>query len=316
MADDGTIGIVTVTYNSAQVLDGFLSSVLGQLQRNFLLYVVDNSSSDDTLERLARYDDRRIVLIANRENVGVARGNNQGIRAALEAGCHSVLLINNDTEFDADLLLRLGTGLRDHQCDMVVPKIMYFEEIHRIWCAGGYFDRWKGYLGVHYGQDEADRGQFDEVRRVEYSPTCCMLIRKEVFERIGFMDEQYFIYFDDADFCLRAKNNDLKLLYLPDAKLWHKVSSLTGGGQSEFAVRHLTCNHVYYIRKNFAVWKSAYYLPAYQLRLLYKVVFRIVDWRGFVIRQSAFFEGLRLFRRNEHRTGIRRSGSPAPGATR
>jgi GT2 family glycosyltransferase len=316
MADDTTIGVVTVTYNSAQVLDGFLSSLLGQSLPTFLLYVVDNASSDDTVERLARYDDRRIVLIANRENVGVARGNNQGIRAALEAGCDSVLLINNDTEFGADLLLKLCTGLRDHQCDMVVPKIMYFEETHRIWCAGGFFNRWKGYLGVHYGQDEADRGQFDEVRRVDYSPTCCMLIKRGVFERIGFMDEQYFIYFDDADFCLRARRNALKLVYLPKTKLWHKVSSLTGGGQSEFAVRQLTGNHVYYMRKNFALWKSALYLLTYQLRLLYKLLFRIVDWHGFVIRQSAFFEGLRLIRRNEHRKSIHRSESASPGATR
>ena len=304
MADDTTIGVVTVTYNSAQVLDGFLSSLLGQSQRNFLLYVVDNASSDDTLERLARYDDRRIVLIANRENVGVAHGNNQGIRAALETGCDSVLLINNDTEFGPDLLLSLCTGLRDYRCDMIVPKIMYFDDSAKIWYAGGFFDRLKGYLGVHYGQDEKDQGQFDEVRRVDYSPTCCMLIKKEIFDCVGLMDEQYFIYFDDGDFCLRARKNASKLVYFPTAKLWHKVSSLTGGGQSDFAVRQLTRNHVYYIRKNLGFWKSAYYLPAYQLRLIYKFLFRVIDWNGFSLRQSAFFEGWRLPLRRQHGTSI------------
>jgi GT2 family glycosyltransferase len=302
MADGSTIGVVTVTYNSAHVLDGFLSSILAQSHHNFILYVIDNASLDDTLERLARYDDRRIILIANRENAGVAKGNNQGICAALEAGCESVLLINNDTEFGDDLFLRLCTGLRDHQCAMAVPKIMYFEETNHIWCAGGYFDRLKGYLGVHSGQDEVDRGQFDQVRRVEYSPTCCMLIRKEVFERIGLMDEQYFVYFDDADFCLRARNNGIALVYLPKAKLWHKVSSLTGGGESEFAIHQLARNHIYYIRKNFAFWKRLCYLPAYQLRLLYKVLFRIVDWRGFVIRQNAVFEGYKMSPKQEAHT--------------
>jgi GT2 family glycosyltransferase len=294
MANEAKIGVVTVTYNSGQVLDGFLSSLLRQSHRNFFLYVVDNTSSDDTLERLARYDDHRLALIANSENVGVARGNNQGIRAALEAGCEFVLLINNDVEFGVDLLLNLWNGSRDYKCDMVVPKIVYFEDPNRIWCAGGFFDRLKGYLGSPYGLDEIDRGQFDEVREVEFAPTCCMLIRKEVFGRLGLMDEQYFIYFDDTDFCLRATKHGLKMVYLPSVKLGHKVSSLTGGAQSKFAVRHLTRNHVYYMRKNFAFWKRAYYLPAYQLRLIYKLLFHVVDWNGFSLRQSAFFEGLRL----------------------
>jgi GT2 family glycosyltransferase len=304
MANEAKIGVVTVTYNSAQVLDGFLSSLLRQSHTDFLLYVVDNASSDDTLERLARYDDHRIVLIANRENVGVARGNNQGIRAALEAGCDSVLLINNDTEFGTHLVSSLGNGLRDHKCDMIVPKIMYFDDSAKIWCAGGFFHRMKGYLGVHCGQDENDEGQFDEIRSIEYSPTCCMLIRREVFDRLGLMDENYFIYCDDADFCLRAKRASLSMIYLPAATVWHKVSSLTGGGHSEFAIRQLTGNHIYYICKNFGFWRKVYYLPAYQLRLLYKLLFRIVDCHGFMIRENAFFAGWKLFRKQKLCTNI------------
>jgi GT2 family glycosyltransferase len=313
--DDGIkIGVVTVTYNSAQVIEGFLSCLLKQTFTEFILYVVDNSSSDDTLVRLSQHADPKIVLIPNDENIGIARGNNLGIRAALEAGCESVLLINNDTEFGPDLLLDLRNGLRDHRCDMIVPKIMYFDDSAKIWCAGGFFNRLKGYLGTHYGQDEIDQGQFDDLRQIEYAPTCCMLIRKEVFEQIGLMDERYFVYADDADFCLRAKRVGVVLVYLPTAKLWHKVSSLTGGGQSEFAVRQLTCNHVYYIRKNFGFWHRVYYLPAYQLRLFYKLLFRIVDWHGFVIRQNAFLDGLKLFRKQQHRTTVPQSESSTVGS--
>jgi GT2 family glycosyltransferase len=305
------IGVVTVTYNSACVIDGFLSSLSRQSLHDFVLCVVDNSSSDDTLERIRQYSDPRITVIASQENVGVACGNNLGIRAMLEAGCETVLLINNDTEFGSDLLSNLWNGLREHKCDMTVPKIMYFDDPTKIWCAGGCFDRLKGYLSVHYGQGDVDQGQFDEVRRVDYSPTCCMLIRKDTFARIGFMDEKYFIYGDDADFCLRAKRIGVCMVYLPSATLWHKVSSLTGGSQSEFALRQLTCNHIYFICKNFKAWLRAFYLPAYQLRLLYKLLFRVFDWHGFWLRQEAFFEGWKLFRQQD-----RESERPKFPATR
>jgi GT2 family glycosyltransferase len=288
------IGVVTVTYNSAQVIEGFLVSLLRQTQGDFILFAVDNSSSDRTLEILKQQGDPRIVVIANSDNVGIARGNNQGIRTALEAGCDLVLLINNDTEFGTDLLEKLCLGLRDQHCGMIVPKIMYFDEPTTIWCAGGYFDRWRGYLPVHYGQGQVDLGQFDHLRTVEYAPTCCMLVKKEVFLRLGLMDEQFFIYSDDADFCLRAKKAGLVLKCLASQKLRHKVSSLTGGVQSKFAVRQLTRNHIYFIRKNLGFWRSFFYLPAYEIRLFYKLLFRIIDWKGFSLRQSAFFEGWSL----------------------
>lgn len=292
--DRGTkIGVVTVTYNSAQVIDGFLISLLKQTHEDFILIAVDNCSSDRTLETLRRQSDSRVVVIANSENVGIARGNNQGIRAGLEAGCNLILLINNDTEFGPDLLDGLFLALRDRHCDIVVPKIMYFAEPNTIWCAGGHFDRLKGYLPVHYGQGQVDLGQFDQPRPVEYAPTCCMLLRKEVFLQLGFMDEQYFVYSDDADYCLRAKRAGLVLMYLASEKLWHKVSSLTGGAESKFTVRQLTRSHIYFIRKNLGFWKI-FYLPAYEMRLCYKLLFRIIDWKGFSIRQSAIFEGWSL----------------------
>jgi GT2 family glycosyltransferase len=91
------IGIVTVTFNSASVIEGFMDSVLKQTGAKFILYVIDNASSDDTLNRLSEYQDPRIVVIPNQINVGVAEGNNIGIRAALNRGCTFVLFLNNET---------------------------------------------------------------------------------------------------------------------------------------------------------------------------------------------------------------------------
>ncbi len=290
------IGVVTVTYNSSQVLEGFLTSLLRQTYSDFVLYVVDNASADKTLEQLSSYKDPRICLIANPQNLGIAEGNNQGIRSALAAGCGSVLLLNNDTEFGPSLLEDLTSGLQAHACDMSAPKILFHDNQRTIWSAGGGFNPLKGYAGFHYGLGQIDRGQFDEARSVKHAPACCLLIRKEVFEQIGLMDDLYFVYLDDTDFCYRAMRAGLKLVYLPSANLLHKASSLTGGPESEFSVRYRTRNQIYFILKHLGPWRGLYYLPAFQLYQLAKLVSRKIDISGFFVREKAFWEGLRVWR--------------------
>src|SRR5579862_9142466 len=132
-----TIGIVTVTYNSGLVIDDFLRSLLAQTYRDFILYIVDNASSDRTLSLVNGYNDPRICIIANSGNLGIAKANNQGITLALSAGCNYVLLVNNDTEFGPALLATLVTGMETHAADMTAPKILFHHDQEVIWSAGG-----------------------------------------------------------------------------------------------------------------------------------------------------------------------------------
>jgi GT2 family glycosyltransferase len=296
MADTGKVGVVTVTYNSAGVLDDFIVSLLCQTHGDFILYAVDNASADRTLDKLSEYKDPRINVIANKNNVGVAEGNNQGVRAAFAAGCDSILFINNDTVFDPSLIESLVKGMKQHGADMIAPKILFHDNPTLIWCAGGGFKPAKGYVGVHYGMGEVDRGQFDTVRRLDHAPTCCLLVRRSVFDKIGLMDARYFVYIDDADFCFRARQAGMKLVYLPSATLLHKASSLTGGAESEFAVRYSTRNHIYFMLKNLGPWLGLYFLPEYQVRLCAKFLLRKIKFSEFVLQQKAFFEGLRMWR--------------------
>src|SRR5579859_64137 len=249
MGDFGRVGVVTVTYNSAGVIEPFLRCVMAQTYRDFILYVVDNASTDETLQRLGPRDPR-ISVISNTANLGVAEGNNQGIRAALHSGCAYVLLVNNDTEFDKTLLEKLLAGIHDHGCDMATPKMVYFDEPTRIWAAGGVFLPSLANRSEHIGLDQIDVGQFDLPCRVQYTPTCCLLVHRRVFDRIGLMDPAYFVYVDDSDFLFRADRAGCQLYYLPGAKLLHKVGRLTGGVQSPFAIRFSTRNKVYFIQKH------------------------------------------------------------------
>ena len=324
MDSSSRIGVVTVTYNSGSVIDDFMVSLLAQTHRVFTAYIIDNASSDDTVKRVGAYRDRRIRLLEQKANVGVAEGNNIGILAALNDSSEYILLINNDTVFGANLLTELLDGLERYCSDMVTPKILYFDDPKRIWCAGGYFSRLRG-SARHFGIGRLDEGEFDHPRAVDYSPTCCMLIKKNVFADVGLMDSNYFVYFDDTDFCQRAYRAGIHILYLPAARLLHKVSALIGG-ESDFYYWITIRNHVYYLLKHFRRWQIPLYLAAYQIHLLLKFVVLLRKPKTFLLAERAFLKGISLFRAASSSLGGRNfqaadqigatllTGRPGPGS--
>src|SRR6185312_14733308 len=271
------VGAVTVTYNSGAVIDGFMDSFVRQSHNDLFLYVVDNASSDDTLERIGKYRCENLRLIANTQNVGIAEGNNQGVRHAMDDGCDAVLLINNDTEFGIDLVERLVSGFEQYGCGIVTPKIVFYDRPNVIWSAGGGFNPARGYAAFHYGLEQEDAGNYDRPKLVQHAPACCALIRRDVFERVGMIDPRYFIYLDDTDFSYRALLADVRTMYLPDAKVLHKASSLTGGPESEICLRYRTRNQVYFMLKHLGLMRSLFFIPAYQVWLLYRS-FQQSEW--------------------------------------
>jgi GT2 family glycosyltransferase len=243
------IGVVTVTFGSAEVLPDFLESVFNQAKINYRLYAVDNASKDSTLAQLRQRQDERISVIENTINVGVARGNNQGIERALQDGCTHVLLLNNDVVFGSDLFRGMLAVMDENRADAVVPLMMFWQPSDRVWFGGGGFNWPRPYPSAHeyFGCLAAEVPQ--ETRVIDYAPTCCMLVKREVFERIGLMDEDYFVYCDDTDFCFRMKAAGCRMHLAPKLRLFHKVSSLTGQ-ESDFSIRFMTRNTVRFVRKH------------------------------------------------------------------
>jgi GT2 family glycosyltransferase len=297
MADRPKIGVVTVTYNSADVLPEFLRCIETQTYSDLLLFVVDNASSDETLQVLRSAADRRLRIIVNATNTGVAEGNNQGIEAALEAGCDLVLLLNNDTAFGDELLQQLVDGLDHYKCDMICPKIVYFDHPERIWAAGGTFQPLLGYRTRHFGEGKIDRGQYDRVRQVSYSSTCCVLVRSEVFASVGKMDARYFVYVDDVDFMYRAMKAGKKLIYLPKSTLRHKVGCLTGGKESSFSIKYGTRNRVYFLLKNVGLLRSLPALMLYQAYYFGSLLSFRFSVEKYRMKQRAFMDGFSMGRR-------------------
>jgi len=252
------IGLVTITYNSSDVLQSFIECVWKQTHANIVLYVIDNASTDDTKKILDLEIDPRLVVINNYDNLGVAKANNQGILKAIEDGCDQVLIINNDVEFEPALIDKLIQVQKEKNCSLVSPKMMYYDNPDNIWYSGSWFNKRKGYLPLHRGQMQLDKGQFDEIIEVEYAPTCCLLAKKEVFMDVGFMNEKYFVYFDDTDFSYRVfKDGRHKMFYYPFVNFYHKVGSLTKSFKQEdkltyrgdFFIKQNTRNHVFFLKQ-------------------------------------------------------------------
>ena len=246
------IGIVTVLYNSDEVLPGFFASLAKQEGIQYRLYVIDNGTTDSGTrlsEALSAEYDIDAVCVFNNANVGVAKGNNQGIELALRDGCTQVLLANNDTEFESTTILDLWKMLDGGREQVVTPKIYYYEGERLIWYGGGHINAWL-MRTPHYGDGETDRGQLDHQQYVHYAPTCFMLLTRAVFEQIGFMDERYFVYSDDTDFVWRMHRHGLRIRYAPGVHVLHKISSSTGGGLSPFSLYYTNRNRIFFIRKN------------------------------------------------------------------
>ncbi len=244
------ITLVTVTYNAATVWKSFTACLMAQQGVNWHLIVVDNNSQDSTIDLLRLLkNDPRVTLVLNDVNLGVAAANNQGIRIGMANGSQRIALLNNDTEFGYDLLLRLIETQDANQADAVSPLIPYFSAPDLIWYGGGSFRRYRGVMCTHDHEME----QLDVVGltpfATDYAPTCCVMFDRSVFERIGEMDERYFVYWDDTDFMWRFHMAGMKLVVDPQIVFLHKVSISTGGRLSDFSIRYTFRNQIYYTHK-------------------------------------------------------------------
>ena len=299
------IGIVTVTYNSGGVLVPFMDCTLSQTYTNFNLYIIDNVSQDNSVEVAQTYTDDRIRLMVNTVNSGVAGGNNQGILAALKDECDLILLINNDVEFEDNCFEKLVDEMARTNYSMVTPKMMYYFDKSLIWYAGSNFIPRLGNIAHHDGLREKDNGQFDRAGEVQYAPTCCILFKKEVFETVGLIDEQYFAYFDDTDLLLRTyKDGRHKLWYYPNVEFYHKIGqssqSKKGGIHKfkfgDFHIKLTTRNKVYFLRKQRSLMAELnifYFYVRLNLRFLLSGKYHrnLKTWR---LIQISFAEGLKM----------------------
>ena len=249
------IGIVSVLFKSDAVLPDFFESLARQTYRDFILILVDNDANETTQniikELNTRYSEITIDYIDSQANIGVAAGNNLGIKKAIYLKCQQILLSNNDIVIEEnDVLDKMISLNQSENKKLITPKILYYDT-KKIWMAGGYHSKWRS-LGIHFGNyAEPDDTRFNVSKDVTYAPTCFMFIDKEVFDKIGLMDEKYFVYVDDTDFVYRAIQSGFKLWYEKSKTILHKVSFSTGGDDTPFYIYYSNRNKIYFVRKHY-----------------------------------------------------------------
>ena len=256
-----SIAIVILSFNGEKDTLECLKSIKNLKTDGFklLTIVVDNGSTKAL--NLGNFQfpisNFQFKLIRNEENLGFSGGNNVGIRYALKKNADYICILNNDTIVDQSLieeLLKLAQS--NERIGIVVPKIYFAKgfEFHKnrykeeergrvIWYAGGVMD-WRNAIGAHRGVDEVDHGQYKKVQETDFASGCCMFVKREVFEKIGFFDEKYFLYYEDNDLSQRAKREGFRIIYSPKAVLWHKNAGSAGGSGSKLQDYYITRNRL------------------------------------------------------------------------
>ncbi len=241
------VGIIILNWNGWKDTFACLDSLKALNYPNARVVLVDNGSSEAPPEDpRACYPD--IEYLSLPENLGFVGGNNTGIRRAQELGADYVLLLNNDTEVAPDFLhLLVETAESDSRIGMVGPTIYYYSLPDVIWSAGGEVDRLRGdtrQLGV----DEAERGQYGQTPRpVDWITGCALLVKVSAIEQIGELDERFFAYYEEAEWCARARRAGYRVVHDPRAKVWHKISQQRREA-SPVVNYYMTRNRLLYLR--------------------------------------------------------------------
>ncbi len=225
--------IVIVNWNGWEDTKECLESLSKVNYDNFEVILIDNGSSGDY--RLATGDYRfKIQTIYNEENLGFAGGNNQGIKLALDppegGAADYVLLLNNDTTVEPDFLAKLVQEAEEDESAGIAGPLIYFyppdSAKKMIWSAGGKITNYST-RGELIAYQEPDEEEYQTAEQVDYISGTCLLIKAEVIKKIGLISEDYFLYYEDTDWCLRANKVGWRSLLAPLAKIYHKASRST-----------------------------------------------------------------------------------------
>jgi GT2 family glycosyltransferase len=223
MSTHPRVGVVVLNWRRPDDILACLRSVSRLDYPDLEVTVVDNASANGSVATI-RDEFPHIALVENARNMGFAGGSNQGITRLIGDGAQYVLLLNDDTEIAPDLVWRLvEVAEADPSIGILGPTIYYYGRRSTIWSAGGEVD--PDGTTRHLQLDESDDGLDTAVRDVGYVTGCCMLVSRRVVEALGVLDERFFAYFEEAEWCTRARRAGFRVVHVPSARVWHKIES-------------------------------------------------------------------------------------------
>src|SRR5690606_4879769 len=200
-----------------------------------------------------------VEVLGTGQNLGFTGGNNLGIRYALAGGAEYIMLLNNDTMVAPDMLDVLVKAMSAGPAIGVAgPTIYYYSQPETIWSAGGNID-WKHGLTNMIGIGDEDKGQFGTAtREVDFVTGCALLVRRDVWEKAGLLDDKFFMYYEETEWCVRAQRAGFRIIHVPMAMMWHKIS-LAEREASERVYYYMTRNRLLFLRNTGASLRTWLY---------------------------------------------------------
>lgn len=284
------ISVILNTNRREDTLD-CLASLARNSYPNQHVIVLDNASSDGSVEAI-RTTYPQIQVIQLDKNLGYAGNNNVGIAAAVEQGADWVFVLNEDTVLAPDCIEQLvRSGEQNHRIGIVGPLVFHYDEPQIVQSAGGKLGpKWDAW---HLEQNKPYSEHLQRESDVDWISGCALLIRRDVIEQIGMIDERFFYYWEEVDWCLRAQHADWRITLVPSAQLWHK--GVQRNYQPKPSVAYYdTRNHLLLMAKHHAPLQAWLTNGGRKLRTLTSYSLR-PKWRAHRVQRNAMLQGISDF---------------------
>jgi len=272
------ISVIVLHYQNLEDTLECLDSLNTQDYSNFEIILIDNASGDANLSEKVRHNSR-IHLIRNSTNLGFAEGNNTGIRIAMERGADAVLLLNNDTVSSPNLLSTfVNAADLSPKAGLFGAKIFFYDNPTVIWHAGGGVNP-RSFRCFHHGCGDCDlQKKWEEVRSIEYACGCTLFIKKEVILNVGLMAPHFFLLWEEIDWCWRIRKAGYECLYIPEARVWHKISqSFDGGNRGPLWNYYYFRNRLLFLKRNISGLQRYRFYFSYFLKELGQILYTILN---------------------------------------
>lgn len=271
------VSIILLNWNGLEDTIECIESLKKITYPNYEVIVVDNGSKGNDAGILQEKYQDYIKVMRNKENLGFAEGNNVGMRQVLKEGeSEYILLLNNDTIVDPKFLTELvRVAQTNPKIGIVGGKIYYYYDPRRIWYAGGKWGKFR--MSYHINMNKLDKNNVnDRDTETDWVMGCLLLVKTSIIKEVGLLPEDYFLYVEETDFCLRVQRYGYKIYYVPEAKIWHKCTASFNKEKSTVAIPHYygARNQLYFAKTYLPFHKKmAFYLFFFSYRLL-----RFIQW--------------------------------------
>jgi GT2 family glycosyltransferase len=249
-----SVWIVIPTYNRSTDLVECLQSVQALEGGPYSILVVDNGSTDDTIIQLETHFPS-CTIIKLTENKGAAEAANVGFNYALARGAELILRLDSDTVVAPDFLAQLlSESEKEPQTGILTGKIYYYSDPTKIWSLGAFQKRYD--LGaIEFARNKKDSSQFAHSQDVDFAWATGMLLTRAVLEATGGFDPSFFVYYEEADLCQRAKKLGYRIRSVPAARMWHKIAQ---SARSPWIARNWSRSKMIYFRKHSRGWHKLF----------------------------------------------------------